>query len=105
MEYTYIAIPANGTGSHYFLCIITHASDLLVASNPSGPVRTTILILDSLGESYETTNLRQKTIALLSKLSLGQKVRQPELKGLSLIRVPVRHCLDKADAGCLKLTF
>ncbi|KAG8910452.1 hypothetical protein FRC01_006330 [Tulasnella sp. 417] len=99
LEYTYIAIPANGTGSHYFLCIITHASDLLVARNPSGAVRTTILVLDSLGKSCETPDLRQKAVTLLSKFSLGQKLRQPELKHLRLIRVPVPHQDNNHDCG------
>lgn len=90
LEYKYVAIPANGTGNHYFLCIITHAFDLLVAKNPSGPVRTAILILDSLGAAHETMDLDQKTITFISKLSLGQKLRQSVLKGLKPIRVPVR---------------
>lgn len=90
LEYTYLAFPANGVGFHYFLCIITHPSDLLVARNPSGPVRTAILVFDSFGTSYETENLRQKLELFLLKLSLGQSLRKSELKSAKLVRVPVR---------------
>lgn len=90
LEYTYLAFPANGVGFHYFLCIVTHPSDLLIACNPSGPVRTAFLIFDSFGTSYETENLREKLELFLVKLSLGQGLWKSELKSAKLVQVPVR---------------
>ncbi|KAG8895834.1 hypothetical protein FRC00_006846 [Tulasnella sp. 408] len=99
LQYKYVAIPANGRGDHYFLCIITHASDLLAANSLSGPARTAILILDSLGTGYETPDLDLKTKALLLKLSSGHKVRQSALKALKPIRVPVPSQKNGYDCG------
>lgn len=91
LEYKFVAFPANGTGCHYFLGIIAFASDILVRCNPSGPVRTSIFIFDSLGTTYETRNLQGKMYQFILTLALDEKLRLEEVKAIVPLRVKVRY--------------
>ncbi|KIO17018.1 hypothetical protein M407DRAFT_33331 [Tulasnella calospora MUT 4182] len=99
LEYKFVAFPANGTGCHFFLGIIAFASDLLVRCNPSGPVRTSIFVFDSLGTSYETSNLQGKMNQFVLRLALDEKLRLAELKAIVAIRVKVPKQPNTTDCG------
>ncbi|KIO27517.1 hypothetical protein M407DRAFT_23206 [Tulasnella calospora MUT 4182] len=83
LEYKYIAFPANDTNSHYFLCIILWPADLLLDSNPFGPVRTTALVLNSLAE-HQPNNAHDSIKRIIGHLSAGRPIRDHELRKLKV---------------------
>ncbi|KIO17893.1 hypothetical protein M407DRAFT_32426 [Tulasnella calospora MUT 4182] len=87
LEHKYVAFPGNDSETHFFLCIIIFPRDLLLEFNPSGPVRTTALILNSL-QQLPPSNPKEKVRSILFRLSEGRPLRDKELA-----RVKVLHPL------------
>lgn len=78
LEHKYIAFPGNDSNTHFFLCIIVNAPDLLLEKNPTGPVRTTALILNSL-QHMRPKNPEHKIKTLITCLADGRPLREKEL--------------------------
>lgn len=94
LEHKYIAFPGNDTNTHFFLCIIVNASDLLVETNPSGPVRTAVLILNSL-KHMPPKNPEEKVKTIITCLADGRPLREKDLDHVE-VHQPLVRILSKA---------
>lgn len=107
LEHKYIALPGNDTNTHFFLCIIVDASDLLLDINPSGPVRTTAIILNSI-KNMPPTDPEQKVKAIIAQLAEGRKLRTTELDTITVHQPLVRNLWRRPSLliyDALNLTF
>lgn len=107
LEHKYIAFPGNDKNTHFFLCIIVDASDLLLDINPSGPVRTTAIILNSI-KNMPPTDPEQKVKAIIAQLAEGRKLRTTELDTITVHQPLVRYLWRRPSLlihDALNLTF
>lgn len=72
LSFPFVAIPMNVDGSHWILCIVAYASDILgdLGTERPGGARTCLILLDSIGgdRTFEAKKIRQ----LLVKLGEGR---------------------------------
>ncbi|KAG9043291.1 hypothetical protein FS837_009777 [Tulasnella sp. UAMH 9824] len=83
LEHKYIAFPGNETNTHFFLCLILWPSDLLLDTNPAGPVRTTAVILNSMME-LQPKDAESSVKRIIDHLALGRRLRQQELTNITV---------------------
>lgn len=83
LESKYIAFPGNETNTHFFLCLILWPSDLLLDVNPTGPVRTTAVILNSMAE-LQPKDPARSVKRIIEHLSLGRRLRQQDLTNITV---------------------
>ncbi|KAG8928509.1 hypothetical protein FRC01_005830 [Tulasnella sp. 417] len=98
LDYKYVAFPMNARESHWVLGILTHASDLLVEHNPSGPIHTSLLILNSI-HGYNPPTLAKDYPDFIKLLSMGKKLRHGALSRVKLFKPEVLQQPNGTDCG------
>ncbi|KAG8902994.1 hypothetical protein FRC01_009381 [Tulasnella sp. 417] len=97
-EHKYIVFPGNDSDTHFFLCIIVNASDLLLERNPQGPVRTIVLILNSL-RGLPPIDPGLKIQRILTCLAEGRQLREHELSNITVYQPLVVQQPNYYDCG------
>ncbi|KAG9014680.1 hypothetical protein FRB90_005208 [Tulasnella sp. 427] len=98
LEHSFVAFPMNAHSNHWLLGIITHASDLLAEVNPNGPVRSAVLVLNSINghhPSAHQTRIRQ----MINMLAIGKPLHQTAVKRLPFFYPPVIQQPNVVDCG------
>ncbi|KIO24095.1 hypothetical protein M407DRAFT_26532 [Tulasnella calospora MUT 4182] len=98
LEHKYIVFPGNDSETHFFLCIIVFPFDLLLDLNPSGPVRTTALILNSI-QQLPPFNPKEKLVSILIRLSEGRPLRENDLGRLKVLHPLMPQQPNSYDCG------
>lgn len=83
LDFEFVAFPGNCTNSHFYLCIIAYASDILADHNPNGEVRTAGIILNSvkgIGPSDALDRFRN----VILRLGKTRPIRKDGLKKLKV---------------------
>lgn len=94
LEHTHVAFPLNAHENHWLLGIITYASDLLQEHNPDGPIRSAMVILNSIS-SHNPSNLEGLVRQMINILAIGKPLRQEGVKALRFFYPSVstlRYC-------------
>lgn len=95
LDFDYVAFPGNCTNSHYYLCIIAYASDILADRNPSGDVRTVGLVLNSfikIGPTDAPNRFRN----VILRLGKQRPIREDGLKKLKVYYPRVSNAIESA---------
>ncbi|KAG9041557.1 hypothetical protein FS837_012089 [Tulasnella sp. UAMH 9824] len=98
LEHNYIAIPGNETNTHFFLCLILWPSDLLMDVNPTGPVRTTAVILNSMAD-LQPEDPATSVKRIIKHLSFGRHLRVQDLSDITVHFPRVPQQLNSYDCG------
>ncbi|KAG8924289.1 hypothetical protein FRC01_011691 [Tulasnella sp. 417] len=98
LDHKYIAFPGNDSGTHFFLCIIVNASDLLQEINPQGPVRTMALILNS-SHDVQPKDVDLKIQRIVACLAEGRPLREKELSNITVYQPRVIQQPNGYDCG------
>lgn len=88
LEHTHVVFPMNAHGNHWLLGVITYASDLLQEVNPDGPIRTALVILNSI-KNHNPANLETRLRQMIKLLAIGKPLRQEGVQRLRLFYPPV----------------
>lgn len=83
LDFKFVAFAGNCTNSHYYLCIIAYASDILADRNPSGEVRTVALVLNSL-KGIGPTDADNRFCNVILRLGKSRPIRKDGLKKLQV---------------------
>ncbi|KAG9042714.1 hypothetical protein FS837_010477 [Tulasnella sp. UAMH 9824] len=98
LDFDFVVFAGNCTNSHYYLCIIAYASDILADRNPSGEVRTAGLVLNSLkgiGPSDALDRFRN----VILRLGKTRPIRKDGLKKLKVYYPEVPQQQNDYDCG------
>ncbi|KIO24580.1 hypothetical protein M407DRAFT_8856 [Tulasnella calospora MUT 4182] len=88
----------NASNSHWVLGILTHASDLLVEHNPGGPIRTSLLILNSI-HGYNPRELNVCYGDFIRLLSFKKPLRRGAVSKVKLFKPEVLQQPNTTDCG------
>ncbi|KIO19635.1 hypothetical protein M407DRAFT_30706 [Tulasnella calospora MUT 4182] len=98
LDHNYVAFPMNARESHWALGILTHASDLLEEHNPSGPIHTSLLVLNSI-HGYNPRDLDKRYRDFIRLLSMGKKFRKGAISRVKLFKPEVLQQPNGTDCG------
>lgn len=96
LDHKYVAFPMNARENHWVLGILTHASDLLVEHNPSDPIRTSLLVLNSI-HGYNPRDLDKRYPDFIRLLAMGKKLRHGAVSKVKLFKPEVSKLLELRD--------
>ncbi|KIO16374.1 hypothetical protein M407DRAFT_12850 [Tulasnella calospora MUT 4182] len=94
----YVAFPMNASNSHWVLGILTHASDLLVEHNPNGPIRTSLLVLNSI-HGYNPREFNARYMDFICLLSFKKPLRRGALSKVKVLKPEVLQQPNTSDCG------
>lgn len=83
LDFDYVAFAGNCSNTHYYLCIIAYASDLLADRNPSRDVQTVCLVLNSL-RTIGPTDAPDRFRNVILRLGKKRPIRKDGLKRLKV---------------------
>lgn len=95
LDFDFVVFAGNCTNSHYYLCIIAYASDILADRNPNGEVRTAGLVLNTLKDIGPSDALDRFRNVIL-RLGKTRPIRKDGLKGLKVYYPEVSPLARKA---------
>ncbi|KAG8929551.1 Sentrin-specific protease 6 [Tulasnella sp. 417] len=98
LDFDFVVFAGNCTNSHFYLCIIAYASDILADRNPTGEVRTVGLVLNSLraiGPSDAPDRFRN----VILRLGKTRPIRKDGLKKLAIYYPEVPQQQNIYDCG------
>ncbi|KIO27205.1 hypothetical protein M407DRAFT_23509 [Tulasnella calospora MUT 4182] len=96
LDFDFVVFAGNCTDSHYYLCIIAYASDLLVDRNPTGDVRTIGLVLNSL-KAIGPSDAPDRFRNVILRLGKTRPIRNDGLKKLKIYYPRVPQQLNTYD--------
>ncbi|KIO20784.1 hypothetical protein M407DRAFT_29580 [Tulasnella calospora MUT 4182] len=98
LDFKFVTFAGNCTNSHYYLCVIAYASDLLADRNPSGEVRTVGLVLNSL-KSIGPTDATDRFRNVILRLGKQRPIRKDGLDKLKVYHPRVPQQSNSFDCG------
>lgn len=101
LDHKYVAFPLNARDNHWALGILTHASDLLVEHNPSNPIRTSLLILNSI-HGYNPRDLDKRYPQFVRLLAMGKKLRHGAISRIPLFKPQVSKPLEPRNITLIR---